>query len=292
MRKTYKEALKWASFLLHQKGIEASRLESELLLASIAQLDQIKLLLHHDDDLDENLYERYEEAVRRRADDEPLAYITGEKYFYGRSFAVNASVLIPRPETELIIEQALLLVNVVLKGEKSKLKILDLGTGSGNLAVTLALEIPEAEVWAVDISSAALETAAENALFHNVGNRIKFLQGDYFMALKAMKETSRFKLVVSNPPYISRQEMAELPVSVRKYEPLTALSGGEDGLDSYRQLLADIGKHVVKPAFFLAEIGSGQKEAVADLFRESDLFRMIGFRYDLAGQPRLITGLI
>ncbi len=292
MKDTYKEALKRASFCLRQAGLKNPRAEAELLLASVLDVDRLKLITSLNEEFDPSKGRKFEAALKRRASLEPLAYITGEKFFFGRRFHVSPEVLIPRPETELIIEEAILRVDSVRKKSSENLTILDLGTGCGNLAITLALELPDADLYAVDVSSAALEIAFLNAREHDVENRIKFLQGSYFEALEKQQEELCFNLVVSNPPYISLREMERLPASVGSFEPQEALDGGEDGLDGYRHILNDLACHVEEPALLLVEIGSEQRAAVTELFRKSGLFRMIGCRPDLAGHPRVMIGLI
>lgn len=290
MNQTFGEALQRASFCLREAGLMQPRFEAEILLASLLNDDRVKLITCQDDLLEEATWLHYEEMIRRRAKKEPVAYITGEKYFYGRKFFVNRNVLIPRPETELLVEQALRWSQSCLKF-KDKLQILDLGTGCGNLAISLALELPLAEVWAVDISKAALETARVNAGYHQVTKRIHFLESNYFNAFNGLT-TPLFDLIVSNPPYISSKEMTTLPGSVVDYEPHQALNGGRDGLDAFRKILTDLEGYARKPTVLLLEIGANQQVAVGRLFRESRAFRLIGWRVDLSGRPRLYLGVI
>jgi len=290
MNQTFGEALQRASFCLREAGLVQPRFEAEILLASLFNDDRVKLITCQDDLLEEATRLRYEEMIRRRTKREPIAYITGEKYFYGRKFFVNRNVLIPRPETELLVEQALRWSQSCLKS-KDKLQILDLGTGCGNLAISLALELPLAEVWAVDISRAALETAGANADFHQVTKRIHFLESNYFNAFKGLT-APLFDLIVSNPPYISSKEMTSLPGSVVDYEPHQALNGGRDGLDAFRKILTDLEGYARKPTVLLLEIGANQQVAVGRLFRKSRAFRLIGWRVDLSGRPRLYFGVI
>jgi release factor glutamine methyltransferase len=290
MNQTYREALQRASFCLREAGIEQSRFEAEIMLAKLLKIDRTSLIAHQDDLIEEVTRLGYEAAIQRRVSKEPVAYITGEKYFYGRKFIVNRTVLIPRPETELLIEQALMWTKSCFK-HREELNILDLGTGCGNLAINLALELPLAEVWAVDISKPALETARENAHLHKVKERIHFLESNYFSAIRGLK-MPLFDLIVSNPPYISSKEMASLPRSVVDYEPHQALDGGKDGLGAFRKILGDVAGYARKPTFLLLEIGANQREEVGILFRESSIFRMIGWRRDLSNHPRLYFGLI
>jgi release factor glutamine methyltransferase len=289
---TLEEALKRASFCLHQAGIDNPRSEAELLLARILGLDRLRLVTKIQDILADPDYKNFEVAWKRRANHEPLAYITGEKYFYGRPFVIHSDVLVPRPETELLIDLAVRWFKYDNDLRQGGLRVLDLGTGSGVLAITLALELQAAEVWAVDISHTALNLAGQNAVLHNLGERIKFLQGNYFDPLDRIYPAPRFNLIVSNPPYISAAELPELPVTVAQFEPPVALYGGADGLDGYRAILKKAALYAETSALLLVEIGSTQAQSVTELFKKSGLFRMIGCRRDIADHPRAILGLL
>jgi release factor glutamine methyltransferase len=292
MTRTLEEALKRASFCLREAGIDNPRADAELLLAWILGLDRLSLLAKQQEILTNPDYKNFEDAWRRRANHEPLAYITGEKYFYGRPHLIRQGVLIPRPETELLIELSVGWVKDNTDFMQNGLRILDLGTGSGVLAITLALELPFAEVWAVDIAPEALNLAGRNAALHHLEERIKFLKGNYFDALDRIHPAPQFNLIVSNPPYISATELQGLPASVVQFEPSVALDGGADGLDSYREILEKVALYADSPTLLVVEIGSTQAQAVTDLFKNSGLFRMIGCRRDLAHHPRVIIGLL
>lgn len=292
MKRSFKEALQRASFCLHEANIDNPRAEAELLLANVLGTDRLRLITAQTNLLTDTDYRKFKEAWKRRANHEPLAYITGEKYFYGRPFVIKHEVLVPRPETELLVDQAIGWVKGNTDLIKGGLRVLDIGTGSGVLAVTLALELSSAEVWAVDISSAALKLAGHNASLYNLGVRVRFLQGNYFDPLDLINPAPRFNLIVSNPPYISTAELAGLPASVVKFEPREALYGGADGLDSYRAILKKISLYVEPPAMLVVEIGSTQAQTVTTLFKNSGLFRLIGCRRDLANHPRVILGLL
>ncbi len=289
--KTTEEALRWASFCLREAGVAQPRYEAELLFSFCSGKDRLQLRLLQDKIPDANTVTFYERAVNRRCGGEPLSYITGEKFFFGRPFYVNSKVLIPRPETELIVEIALSRFKCCGSQKFSQLNCLDLGAGSGVLAITLAFEFPKANIWAIDLSEDALKIAQYNAKRLNVKERIHFLQGNYF---EALRETNAplFDLVVSNPPYISDHDMNELPADVRNYEPKEALYGGKNGLDGYLSILAGIKSHIKKPGVMLLEIGSNQQEAVEAICRKIKLFKSITCHHDLAGLPRVIEGLV
>lgn len=286
------EALQRASFRLKDAGIEQSRAEAELLLAFCMQTERLQLYLMRTEIMSPEIDIVYRELVERRCSGEPAAYITGEKYFYGRRFLVNRAVLIPRPETEMVIESALKWSALQMKQGQTGINCIDLGTGSGILAITLAIQLPASSITAVDISAAALVQAGINAAEYSVEDKITWYRGSYFDALKDIRPKPFFNLVVSNPPYISSEEMANLPQQIKDHEPIEALHGGEDGLDSYRAILSKLAAYIQRPGLLLLEIGAGQKDRVEKLCLQTGLFRSINWRCDLAGHPRVMEGEI
>lgn len=282
------EALRRASSCLKDAGINDYRIEAQLLLAFCMQLGRLQLYLNRAEIIPHQTKRAYCDLVERRCSGEPFAYITGEKFFYGRRFLVNRNVLIPRPETELIIDSAL----EWSKHNKDLAKIdaIDLGTGSGILAITLALELPLVSVTAVDVSAAALATARINAVEHGVENKIGFYCGSYFDALEAIRPKPLYNLVISNPPYINSSEMESLPGHIREYEPVEALHGGKDGLDGYRAILKKLSDYIQRPGLLLFEVGADHKEKIENLCLQTGLFRSINWRRDLLGHQRLLEG--
>jgi release factor glutamine methyltransferase len=270
---------------LHEGAIGLSpgataRRDAELLLMHITRLTKADLLTHPNRELSESQMSAYRAAIERRARNEPVQYITGTQEFYGRGFAVTPAVLIPRPETEHMVESVL-----ALHPEPTRilpLRILDIGTGSGILAITLALELPNATVTATDISAAALPVARQNARSLGAKDRIRFVQSDLFAALA----DERFDCIVANPPYVATDEVLE--PQVRDYEPVTALYAGEDGLTVYRRLIPQAFEHLEPGGHLLLEIGHGQRDAVARLLRTSS-FEGIRFIDDLQGIPRVTS---
>ena len=289
-RTIIEEALQRASFCLQQAALDQPRVEAELILANLMKLDRLQLILRREEELLPALEELLHHAVKRRSSGEPLAYITGEKYFYGYKFMVNREVLIPRPETELIIDSALSWAETRRDGSDNKISGLDLGTGSGILAITLALKLSGATFWALDLSAGALRIAQKNAALHCVDARITWKQGTYCEALDSVHPRPQFNLVVSNPPYISEKEFESLPRNVKSYEPAMALGGGEDGLDGYRSILKGLLPYLQAPGLVLFEIGAAQQEAVETLCCQSGLFSEITWLYDLSGHPRVMKG--
>ncbi|MGH9562946.1 MAG: peptide chain release factor N(5)-glutamine methyltransferase [Terracidiphilus sp.] len=217
------------------------------------------------------------DLVERRLTGEPIQYITGEVEFYGLPFRVNRDVLIPRPETELLVEKALAFAPIFRSP-----RILDVGTGSGAIAIALAHEWPEAILTAVDLSAAALEVACRNAERNGLADHIRFLQGD----LLAPVAEEQFDLIVSNPPYVAESDRATLDVEVRNYEPAQALFAGEDGLQIYRRLIPEAFKALTGGGILLLEIGYGQRDAIEALLAKECLAE-IEFFHDLQGLPRV-----
>lgn len=216
----------------------------------------------------------YDAAIERRTRREPIAYITGRQEFWSRDFSVSPAVLIPRPETELIIEEALSLAFAT---------VADIGTGSGCLAVTLAAECPRAQVVATDISAPALEVARANARRHGVADRIAFRETPYLDGI-----TGPFDLIVSNPPYVTDAEYADLAPEVHDFEPRSALTAGPDGLDDVRQVLGCAATRLRPGGLLLMEIGFGQAEAVSVLVNASSL-ALLRISNDLQAIPRIVV---
>lgn len=273
-----REALQRASLRLRQTSCENPGNEAEALLAASLGVTRAWLYAHGDGQLEEAESQHYFGWVARRSAGEPYAYLVGEKEFMSLSFLVNPAVLIPRPETELLVETAVL----ELKSKKN-LRILEVGTGSGAVAVTLAVLLPEAVVAAVDISASALTVAAQNAATHKVLNRVRFLAGDLYAPVSG----ERFAAIVSNPPYISTTEIETLQLEVKNFEPHLALDGGPDGLKFYRRLTAELSVLAAPPELLLFEVGYQQSVAVAALCHAAG-YKNTSIINDLAGIPRII----
>jgi release factor glutamine methyltransferase len=270
-----------AAKFLAGRGVATPRLDAELLLAHLLATDRVGVYLRFDQPLGRAEVDAYRELIRRRGDGEPVAHLTGRREFWSRTFAVTADVLVPRPETELLVERALAVPGV----RERAARVLDLGTGSGALAVTLALELPQAHVTAVDCSPAAVLVAVRNAVEAGVAERVAVLVGDWTTALPS---DARFDLVVANPPYVPAEEIAGLAPEVRR-EPRLALDGGPDGLDAYRRLVPGAVRHLAGGGALLLEVGAGQAGAVADLLAEAGLVDVVRHR-DLAGVERVVAG--
>ena len=257
---TVLEVIQRSTDFLSRKGVESPRLQVELLLAHVLQMPRMKLYLNFDRTLSEPELETLRSLIKRRAEREPLQHIVGSTSFCGFEITVNRDVLVPRPETELLAEQAW---GFLSTPAGSAATVLDFGTGSGCLAIVIALKSPTATVQAVDISEPALAVARANALRHGVGERVHFHAGDGF---KVVDPGIAFDLIVSNPPYIPSAEIATLDPEVRDFDPRLALDGGADGLEFYR-LLAAQGRAHLKPAGkLMLEFGEGQHGEISTLF--------------------------
>jgi release factor glutamine methyltransferase len=251
--------------------------DAELLLLHALQVPRVTLLAHPNRELTLDQQTRYENNIDRRLRHEPIQYITGEQEFYGLLLHVTPAVLIPRPETEHLVEAVLKL----LPADKP-LKIVDIGTGSGAIAIALAVHLPHAKITALDISTDALVVATANAREHNVAGRIRFLQSDLLSALN--DETDIFNAIVSNPPYVAEIDRETLHPQVLDYEPATALFAGKNGLDIYRRLIPEALIALKPDGLFALEIGHGQQDAIASLLAD---WRNVSFVNDLQQIPRV-----
>lgn len=279
--------IKKAAAVFSKAGIESPELEARLLLQYVLGLDHAGLILAWQHRPDSAMQEHFAALVRRRLDREPLAYITGEREFWSLPFAVSRDVLIPRPETEWMLEQAISRVRQTrqeVQGTGIR-HALDLGCGSGVIAVVLALELG-CRVTAVDCSSGALQQAAVNAGRHGVADRITMVCGDFFAALPA---GVRYDLLVSNPPYIAAAEIEELEPEVRHYEPYPALDGGSDGLDAIASISRQAGDFLLPGSWVFLEIGANQAKAAQHLFTSAPhQYDEVQVLPDLAGRPRVL----
>ena len=287
------EALRRASQVLDHAGVAEARREAGSLLSHVITKDRTFLLSHGDDRLSDDELTSFENAVARRAAGEPVQYVTGTQDFYGRAFRVTPDVLIPRPETELLVEAALEVMNT-LSPANTGVSVCDVGTGSGCIAITLLCERSDARAVAIDISPAALDVARQNAEEQSVNAdersviaRIEFVLSDCFSALNA-SASQRFDLIISNPPYVSARAVPGLQREVRDHEPLVALSPGADGLSVIRRLLNDSPAFLRDNGHLLMEIGFDQGETVQQLV-DQEVWTLKEIRPDLQGIPRIVV---
>ncbi len=276
-RVTVREALRLANFVLREAQVETPRLDAEVLLAHQLGITRSQLLARLDFALDAEVENGYHALVERRSLHEPVAYIIGHKEFYGLKIEVDHRVSIPRPETEILVEVAL------ASARQGKSPLVEVGTGSGAVAVALAVNLPQVEIYATDLSPAALEVAEENCRRHNVLDRIFLLEGDL---LESLPEP--VALVVANLPYLSRQELEGAPPEVAKYEPRRAFDGGVNGLDQYRRLFAQAPPHLLPRANICLEVGASQAQAINRIGREEFPKAKVAVIKDLAGLDRVV----
>ncbi len=277
-RWTVLRVITWTTEHFQKKGVSSPRLESEVLLAHLLGIDRMGLYLNYDRPLKEEERTAYREMIQRRIAGEPVAYIVGYREFWSMRFSVSPECLIPRPETEHLVEEGVR----IGKGLRSPLRVLEIGHGCGAVAVALAKELEEARIVATDISPGALSLAQENAGAHGVGERIRFVLGNLFPPGEGP-----FDLICSNPPYIPTEEVLQLAPEVRDYEPLTSLNGGEDGLRFFREIAEGAPGFLVEGGWLLLELGQGQDQQVSAILQERG-FVHIDLIPDYAGIKRVI----
>lgn len=279
---TVRRVIAWMQADLAKRGIDSARLDADLLVAHALKLKRLALYLDLDRPLEDAELRTIRALVERRRAFEPIAYILGEREFYGRAFEVNKDVLIPRPDTETLVEQTLLTLRT---GDGAE-RVLDLCTGSGAVALTLAAELPARRVLATDISERALAVAARNAERLKLSDRVELRQGDLFAAVP---DGERFAAISVNPPYIGAEEMPTLAPDVRDHEPHLALNAGEDALAFYRRIASDAQRFLLPGASVLVEVGYTQAQAVRELFMAAGLSHVHSAK-DLAGTERVVVG--
>lgn len=262
-RWTIGELLNVSALYLKDKGVESPRLTAELLLALKLGLERVALYLRFDQPLQDEEVAGFRELIRRRLLAEPVAYIRGEKEFWSMAFKVGPGVLIPRPETELLVEQVLDVVRGSPESATEHIRILELGTGSGAVAVALAKSLSSAQVWATEISSEALGYAEANVGRHGVAERVHLLQGDLWEPVRPLG--IRFDFVVSNPPYVASEVYDTLPSGVHDYEPRVALDGGERGMRFVTRIIEGAPEFLVPGGWLLIEMSPEQTETALDL---------------------------
>lgn len=280
---TVLEALNWATDYFRERRIENPRLNAELLLAHSIGLSKEQLYIRLHEPMAKETEERWEAFVQRRASGEPLQYILGRQEFWSIDLKVDPRVLIPRPETEHLVEEAL---SILIKISSQKIpSVLELGTGSGAIAIALAKEFPILCMIATDLSMEALEVARENAKRAGVSHLIGFVRGDL---LAPFREGEVFDLILSNPPYLSEAEIEGLPREVREHEPIIALQGGRDGLEFYRRVIPQIPSYLKKGGWLLLEVGHTQARRVSEWIEKVSSFVELGTVRDLAGIERVV----
>jgi release factor glutamine methyltransferase len=291
-----RSALKWGMAQLREAGVASHTLATEVLLMHALGRERAWMYSHHEEPVDDAALEKYFTLIARRAAGEPTQYLTGHQEFWGLDFVVTPAVLIPRPETEHVMEVALarlgergLKIYMDSGRPRETLHVADIATGSGCLAVALAYELPHAEVLATDISAAALDIARQNAERNDVAGRIRFVQADLFPAAGGMLEPV-LDLIVSNPPYIADSDGATLQREVRDHEPHAALFAGPTGTEIYERLIAQAAARLGDGGIVVLELGHDSAARVRELFDDlSSMWTNVAITMDLAGIPRVIA---
>ncbi|MBN2270931.1 MAG: peptide chain release factor N(5)-glutamine methyltransferase [Sedimentisphaerales bacterium] len=305
---TIQKLLNWITAYFTKKGIDAPRLSAELLLSHVLSLKRIELYTQFDKPVGQQELHILHALVKRAGQDEPVAYLTGKTEFYSIELAITPDCMIPRPETELLVERAIEFLRArAAEGpgigdalESGRLSadtnapaqlVCDLCTGSGCIAVAIAKNFPGARIIATDISDAALSVAAANVEKHHLKERITLLCGDLFEPLVPQLDTSKFDLIVCNPPYVSDPEFEALERNVKDYEPKVALFAGGDGLDIYRRIVEKADLFLKPDAAMMLEIGYAQGPALRDLLERTNAFGKINIEKDVHNNDRIVTAI-
>lgn len=283
---------------LLEKGIELlgegdyfnPLLDAQILLMHLLDVNKIYLYSHNDEIVEEKVVEKFLELIKLRKKRYPLQYIIGKQEFMGLDFKVKQGVLVPRPDTEILVEKIIDIVKSGYFKNKEKINIVDIGTGSGAITLSLAHFLENAFVYSVDISNIALSVAKENAKLHDLENQVKFLNGSLFEPLNDENLEGKVDILVSNPPYIPTKIIEELQTEVSTYEPKLALDGGEDGLDFYRDIIKESNNFMSKTSIIAFEIGHDQASALKNLLEKNGNFENITVLTDLSGLDRVIIG--
>ncbi len=272
--------LDWTARHLATKGSEYPRLDAEVLLAHALECRRIDLYTRYEEAASEQARSRFRELVRQRVEGCPVAYLVGRKEFFSLPFEVTPAVLIPRPESEFVVLECLRLAR-----DLAEPRVLDIGTGSGNLAITVAHQNPRAQVTAVDLSPEALAVASRNAVRHHVAERIRFLSGDLF---DPIPDGESFDFILSNPPYIAREDLDGLPPGVRNYEPRVALDGGPGGFEVFDRLVAQAANYLISGGHLILEIGAPQHQPARQRISARAEYELAETIYDGSRHPRVL----
>ncbi len=288
---TILKLLRWTTSYFQSRGIDSPRADAEILLAHALNLDRIDLYLKYDQPMFSEELGLYRSLIKRRANREPVAYIVGTKEFWSLPLSVTDAVLIPRPETEILVEKTLELLKSTPSpdsGQKNTpIRILEIGTGSGAVILALASEAPGQRFFASDISQAAIDQARSNAVRHRLDGQVSFFISDLFQELR---DTSLpFQIIVSNPPYIESKILGGLQPEISRYEPQLALDGKADGLFYVRQIIHEAHPHLAPGGYLLLEIGHDQKPATQQIIDDTGLYDDIAFTKDYGGFDRVVS---
>jgi release factor glutamine methyltransferase len=285
---TIQKLLNWVAEFLKKKGIDSPRLSAELLLCHVLGLKRIELYTQFEKIVTKEQLDQLHGLVERAGRSEPVAYLVGKTEFYSLELEVTADCMIPRPETELLVERAI----EFLRTRSSKQLVCDLCTGSGCIAVAIARNYPDCRIIATDICDAALNVAARNIEKHNLKEQIKLLCGDLFDPIVPQLDAGKFDLIACNPPYVSSVEFEKLGKNVKDYEPKQALFAGDDGLDIYRRIVGRVGEFLKPDAALMMEIGYNQGQAIRQLLEQIRIFAEIMIEKDFHDNDRIVIARI
>ncbi len=285
---TIRNILKWAIATLKEADIDSPGINADTLLSFVLSCDKTKLYTNPDEIISDADINRYKKLINERVRHVPLQYITHRVEFMSLDFFVDERVLIPRPETEILVETVLNNAHDKQYSNR-KITIMDIGTGSGNIAVSLAKNISNVEIYASDISQEALEIAKTNAQRHDVADKIHLLHGDLYGAFGSSVEKGQVDFIVSNPPYVSESECKNLEPELRDHEPWEALVGGKDGLHFYRQILREAPAWLIPDGYLDIEIGETQADTIIMLMESEVHYKDIELSNDLQGKERVIS---
>ena len=281
---TIQKLLNWVTEYLTGKGIDSPRLSAELLLSSVLGLKRIELYTQFDKPVAKEQLDELHNLVKRAGEDEPVAYLVGRTEFYSMELDITADCMIPRPETELLVERAI----EFLRTRSNEQLVCDLCTGSGCIAAAIGRNFPNCRIIATDISDSALAAAARNIEKHKLKERVKLLCGDLFEPIVPYLDAGKFDLIVCNPPYVSAPEFEQLGRNVKDYEPRVALFAGDDGLDVYRRIIEEADSFLKADAALMLEIGYSQGQAVRELLEERNCFADITIEKDYHNNDRVV----
>ncbi len=282
---TIQKLLTWITEYLTKNEVDAPRLSGELLLSHVLELSRIDLYTQYNKPVGQAHLAQLRGLVKRAGQHEPVAYLVGRTEFYSLQMEVDGNCLIPRPETELLVQKAI----EFLRTREGTQHVCDLCTGSGCIAVAIAKNVPDAKVTATDLSDAALAMAARNVEKHELQDRVELLCGDLFEPLVPHLDVTQWDLIVCNPPYVSAAEYEALDKNVKDYEPPSALLAGDDGLDVYRRLAEGIDRHLKPGGTLLLEIGYAQGPAVREILMDTGLFAEVTVEKDDQNNDRIVT---
>ena len=280
---TIQKLLAWITDYLTQKKVDSPRLSAELLLSHVLTMKRIELYMHFDKVIEQDQLDILRGFVKRAGDHEPIGYLVGKTEFYSLELAVCPDCLIPRPETELLVERAI----EFLRTRTGNQHVLDLCTGCGCIAIAIAKNFPSDKIIATDISDGALSIAAQNVKKYKLEEKITLLAGDLFEPIIRQLDSPDFDLIVCNPPYVSEPELEKLDRNVKDFEPRLALHGGIDGLDIYRRIIADVDRFLKPDAALMMEIGYAQGPAIRELLEHAGLFASVSIEKDLSTNDRI-----